>query len=69
MGGDPIRHEPIIHDALLQDALCEHYFWLHGWIVYFLKIIDYNEEIASDFMHSFNQGEAIVKGLRVITTE
>lgn len=69
MGGDPIRHEPTVHDALLQDALCEHYFRQHGWIVFFLKIRDYNEEIPSEFMHSFNKGEATIRGLRVIATE
>lgn len=69
MGGDPILHEPIVHDALLLDAICEHYFRQHGWIVYFLKIRDYNEEIVVEFMHSFNKGEANVKGLRVIATE
>lgn len=69
MGGDPIHHEPTVHDVLLQDSLYEHYFRRHSWIVYFLKIRDYNEEIASKFMHSFNEGEAIVKGLRVIATK
>lgn len=69
MGGDLIRHEPMVHEGLLQDGVCEHYFRNHGWLDYFLKIKDHNEEIAVEFMHSFDEGEATIKGLRVISME
>lgn len=69
MGGAPIRHEPIIHDMLLQDVQCEHYFRMYGWIDYFMKIIDFNEEIAYELMLTYNEGEAFVKGLRFISIE
>lgn len=69
MGGELIRHEPTIHEGLLQDVVCEHYFRNHDWLHYFLKIKDFNDEIAVEFMHSFDEGEATVKRLRVIATE
>lgn len=69
MGGAPIHHEPVIHDALLQDNQCEHYFWTYGWINYILKLTDFNEKIAQEFMCTFSKGEASVKGLWVIATE
>lgn len=69
MGGAPIRHEPVIHDALLQDNQCEHYFQTYGWINYILKLTNFNEEIAQEFMHTFSEGQASVKGLWVIAIE
>lgn len=69
MGGPPIRHEPIVHGVLLQDQDCEPVFRNSGWMDYFLKFTEFNEEIVRQFTHTVSNGEAHVKGLRVVATE
>lgn len=39
---------------------------MYRWIDYILKLTDFNEEIAHEFMRTYNEGEASVKELRVI---
>lgn len=66
MGGPPVHHEPIVHDVLLQDQDCEPKFRNSGWLDYFLKLTEFNKEVAREFTHTFFGGEDQVKGLRVV---
>lgn len=58
MGGPPIRHELTVHEVLLQDQDCEPIFYNTGWLDYFLKLTEFNEEIAREFTHTLSNGEA-----------
>lgn len=69
MGGPPICHELTDHEILLQDQDCEPVFHNSGWLDYFLKMIEFNEEIAREFTHTFLDGEGQVKGLRFVVIE
>lgn len=67
MGGLPVLHESTMHYVLLQDQVCKLEFCNSGWLNYFLKLTEYNEDVAREFICTFSDGEAGVKGLRVIT--
>lgn len=69
MGGPPVRHEPTVHDILLQDQDCEPKFRYSGWLDYFMKLTDFNEEVAREFTCTFFDGGDQVKGLRGVATE
>lgn len=69
MGGPPVHHEPTVHEILLQDQDCEPVFCNSGWLDYFLKMTEFNKEIARDFTHTFADGEAYVKRLIVVVIE
>lgn len=58
MGGPRIRHEPTIHEVLLQDQDCEPVFRNNGWLDYFLKLMEFNEEIVREFTRTLSNGEA-----------
>lgn len=68
MGGPPVRHELIVHEVL-QDQDCEPIFRNSGWLDYFLKLMEFNEEIMREFTRTLSNREAQVKGLRVVVTE
>ena len=40
-----------------------------GWLGYFLQLTKYNEEVAMDFMTTFDEGEATIWRLRVVSIE
>ncbi|XP_057867996.2 uncharacterized protein LOC131075186 [Cryptomeria japonica] len=69
MGAPPIHHEPTVNEILLQDQDCEPLFRNSGWLEYFLKSTEFNEKIVREFTHIFSDGEAQVKGLRVVVIE
>lgn len=52
---------------LLQDPLCESEQRRCGWIDYFLKVNGFNNDIFMEIPHTFLNGEAMVKGLKVIS--
>lgn len=69
MGGPLVRHERTVHEVLLQDQDCELIFHNSGWLDYFLKLTKFNEEISRELTYTLSDGEAQLKGLRVVVIE
>lgn len=69
MGGWLKRYELVVHNILLVDVEAIWKFHACGWLGYFLQLTEYSEEVALEFMTTFDEGEAIVWRLRVISTE
>ena len=69
MVGQLKRYELVIHNILLTDIEVVWRFHACRWLGYFLQLTEYNEEVALEFMTTFDEGEVIVWGLRVISTE
>lgn len=51
-----IRNEPIVHTSIVEDPECGQEFVQSGWLKYFLKLEDFNEEIATEFAMTFSNG-------------
>ena len=69
MEGQLQWHKPIEHSVLLSNAKAIRRFNACGWLGYFLKSIEFDEEAATKFTNTFEEGEAIVWGLIVVAIE
>ena len=69
MGGPLKRYELVSHNVLLTNIEAVQRFHACGWLGYFLQLTKFNEEVAMDFMMTFDEGEASVLLLRVISTK
>jgi len=50
IGGDVIRREPSVHKKILEDVLVLPLFTRVGWLDYFLKLTEYDNDMARDFI-------------------
>ena len=69
MGGQLQRREPVEHSVLLYDVEVVRRFNACGWLGYFLELTEFDKEIATEFIHTFEEGEATVWGLTIVATE
>lgn len=69
MGGDAIHREPSMHKEILEDPMVIPIFTRVGWLEYFLKLIEYDNEMERDFAGTLKYDEATVKGLVVDSFE
>lgn len=65
MGGDVIRRESLAHKQILEDAMVLPIFTKVGWLDYFLKPTEFDNDIARRFVATLELDEAMVKGLSV----
>ena len=68
MGGQLQRREPVEHTVLLSDVEVVRRFNTCRWLGYFLSLNAFDEEAVVEFARTFDEGEAFVWGLIVITT-
>lgn len=61
MGGDFIIREPSTHKKILEDALALPIFTRVGLLDYFLKLIEFNDDITRRFVNKLEHDESIVK--------
>jgi len=64
-----IRLEPSAHKEILEDVLVLPLFTKVGWLDYFLKLTEYDNEMAKEFAATLWYDEAIVRGLVVDASE
>lgn len=57
------------HSVLLSDVEAVRRFNACGWLEYFLKLTEFDEEEDTKFIHTFEEGEVAVWGLIVVATE
>ena len=57
------------HSVLLPDVEAMRRFNACGWLGYFLKLTKFDIEVATEFICTFEEGEAIVWGLIVVSIE
>ena len=57
------------HTILLLDIEEVRRFNACGWLGYFLSLTIFDEEAVTKFTRTFNEGEAIVWGLTIVTIE
>ena len=69
MGGSSQRRESVKHTLLLSDVEAVRRFNACGWLGYFLSLMAYDEEAVIEFTKTFNEGKALVWGLKVVAIE
>ena len=69
MGGQLQGHEPVEHSVLLSDVEAIRRFNACGQLGYFLKLMEFDDEVATKFIHTFEEGETMVWGLTIIFIE
>ena len=69
MGGQLQRREPVEHTIFLSDVEVVRKFNACGWLGYFLSLTALDEEATIEFTRTFDEGEASVWGLIVVTIE
>ena len=69
MRGQLQRHELVEHSVLIFDVEVVRRFNACGWLGYFLKLIEFDEEVAIEFINTFEEGEMTVWRLIIIATK
>ena len=57
------------HSVLLSDVEVVKRFNACGWLGYFLKLTEFDDEATTEFIRTFEEGEATVWGLIVVSIE
>lgn len=65
MGDELHCHEPSDHTVLLTNQATCNIFQQRGWLVYYLSLQRFDEEIALQFHNTLHEGYATVKGVRI----
>lgn len=69
MGGQLQQREQVEHSVLLYDVEVVRRFNACSQLGYFLKLIEFDEEVATEFTNTFEEGEATIWELTIISTE
>ena len=69
MGGQLHRWEPMEHSVLLSDVEVVRRFNACGWLGHFLKLTKFDEEAATEFILTFEEGKATIWELIVVSTK
>lgn len=69
MGGNLMHHESVVNTIFLTDVEFIGWFHVCGWQKYFLKLTEFDEEVATQFTNTFKEGEENVWGLIVLAIE
>ena len=69
MGGQLQRREPVEHTIFLSNVEAVRQFNACGWLGYFMSLTEFDDEAAAEFTRTFDEGEAFVWGLIVISIE
>jgi len=64
-----MKREPLAHKEILEDVLVLSLFTRVGWLDYFLKLTEYDDDMAKEFAFTLQYNEAMVRGLIIDNSE